>query len=65
MKNYLMDAISELTKLSENYNVLRNEAKDKHDNVTADLNLYKRQAVDESINVIRGLLNETHDKNNG
>lgn len=60
-----MDAISELSKLSAKYNVLRNEARDKQDNITADLNLYKRDAIDEAIDVLRGLLNKSHEKNNG
>lgn len=64
MKN-LMDTIGELYNLSVKYNNLRNEARDKNDNITADMNLYKRDAVYEAIDIVRDLLNTDHDKNNG
>ena len=60
-----MDAITELSNLSLKYNTLRNEARDKNDLVTADMNLYKRDAVDEAIGVVRGLISPNHEKNNG
>ncbi len=63
--NNLMDAVTELSKLSLKYNTLRNEARDKNDLVTADMNLYKRDAVDEAIDVVRGLISSNFEKNNG
>lgn len=63
--NTLMDAITELSNLSLKYNTLRNEARDKNDLVTANMNLYKRDAVDEAIDIVRGLVSPNHEKNNG
>lgn len=63
--NTLMDAITELSNLSLKYNTLRNEARDKNDLVTADMNLYKRDAVDEAIDAIRNIINKGIEDNNG
>jgi hypothetical protein len=60
-----MDAITELSNLSLKYNTLRNEARDKNDLVTADMNLYKRDAVDEAIDAIRNIINKGIEDNNG